>query len=212
MSKARVINIVSECCKMRNGEAPTTYQIAIWWDCLKEYGIEEIEIAFKKAMQNTKGKLVPAHIIDYMPNKSGHPAPEEAWNHLLETLENAGYLTDEMRKSWGACSAMLDKNQHISARVAFLEKYKSLAKDKPPKWSWLVGDPMEFDQLTQLKAQKLLEMEDKGWITETESNRRLTKFSEQCGQKSLTHQTTDPEGIKRIKHMIADGLNKADQN
>lgn len=94
----------------------------------------------------------------------GRPEPDEAWGLMPVEEGQSVVWTDEMAEAFGAAIPLLDGKANISARMAFIAKYKALVSDAKlrgvaVKWSASLG----YDQLGRQHA--LTEAVNKGRIT-----------------------------------------------
>lgn len=196
-------------CKTINGKKPDGELLGVWWSKFEGFKIEDLRNAFSKVTDEDMHRLTPAKLLKHLPSKFGHPGAEEAFSHLLATIDGCGYLSDEMRASWGVCSDHLNRNDRVAARMAFREKYEALVNlaITPPNWSWYKDSSMEFEQEQRTKQEQLIQFKEKGWITEDKMNERLSIISEKFEQPLLPHQT-QKDNLKKIKNMIKIGLNK----
>lgn len=207
-TKERMINLIEQCCLMRNGEKPNEVQNAIWYDCLRGHTAHDIETAFKLVMKNTTGRLTPGLVVKYLPNISGHPGVEEAFNHLVSTINHHGYLTDEIRESWGACSDHLERGDKVAARMGFKEKYQDLINIAgQPKWTWYQSGSIEYDQIEREKKYMLGRLSEKGWISKQEAEERLSIISG-SSEQNLISQEKQKENVLKVKNLIANGLSE----
>ena len=94
------------------------------------------ESAVLSAIQRTRKectRLVLAHIIERIDD--GRPGPEEAWQMIPRDEASSVVWTDEMAEASGG----IDLGDKVAARVAFLERYRSLVSRArndgvPVKW------------------------------------------------------------------------------
>lgn len=207
--KKKFAGMANQAARILNGKEMNQEDLVLWWNLLVDYDLNDIEVAFHKALDDCEGRLVPAKVKKYLPSKFNHPGSEEAFTHLVGVVGSSGYLSDEMREAWGACSDHLDRNDRVAGRMAFKEKYEALIKlaTSNPKWSWYATDRMDYDQVVELKKDRLVQLREKGWMTEKESSERLSLICEQSGTSLLPHQKVNREGLQKVRAMIATTLN-----
>jgi len=142
--------------------------IALMVDDLSEYDEQNLAKALKQLRQKG-GRFTVSAIIDQLPDSSGYPSPEEAWNALPKSEYESGFVCQPMMDGWGACSDSLSRNDYIGARMAFIERYKKSVSDekfaggKPSFW-YLPPDIGTSEQNELAKEQAIVQARTKGWI------------------------------------------------
>lgn len=194
--------------KTINGSKPDGELLAMWWSKFEGYNIADLRKAFSLVTDEDIIRLTPAKLYNHLPSKYGHPGAEEAFTHLINTIDHHGYLSDEIREAWGACSAHLEAKDRVAARMAFKEKYEALVRvaTNRPKWGWYQSSGMDFDDQQREKKFLLGRLGEKGWISKQETSNLLEALSPKQDELLIT-QEKQKENVKAIKNLIASGLN-----
>ena len=121
----------------------------IWWNALSPFELADIRIAFGQHVNGREGKFTPrpAHILQYLDamNPDGRPTPDEAWAMIPRSESESVVMTEEMAEAMRYAQPLLDCNDQVAARRAFLDAYSRIVeKNKltgiPPKWFPSLGD------------------------------------------------------------------------
>lgn len=109
---------------------------------LASYPEEQVLKALVKCRRELKGKLRISDVIDRLDD--GRPGPEEAWAMIPKREEDSVVWTREMAESFGIAIPLIEDGDHIAARMAFIETYKSKCAQSrnngvPVKWEPSLG-------------------------------------------------------------------------
>lgn len=109
---------------------------------LMQYPVEQVLGALVKCRRELKGNLRIAEIIDRLDD--GRPGANEAWAMIPKTESASVVWTDEMTEAYGVALPLIEDGDHVAARMAFIETYKSKCADArnngiPVKWEPSLG-------------------------------------------------------------------------
>lgn len=122
--------------------------IQIYWNALQRYDLAIVRRLLDEHVKASKFMPTVAEILDRVRTADGRPEPEEAWALMPRNESVSVVWTEEMAEAFAVASPLLELGDKIAARMAFLERYKTLlrfARDagKPVKWTPSLGhDPM----------------------------------------------------------------------
>jgi hypothetical protein len=110
---------------------------------LAPYPEDQVLGALDRCRKELRGRLTLSEILTRLDD--GRPGPEEAWamiSHALADERISVVWSDEMALASGPARAIID--DPVAARMAFIERYRSLvqkARDKgePVKWTPSLG-------------------------------------------------------------------------
>ena len=122
--------------------------MAVWWNVLHGYAIEQVRAALSAHVSNTdRGRFAPkpADVIAQIQARDGHPSSEEAWAICASALNDERITivqTEQMRIAFAVALDLHD--DPIAARMAFKEVYQhqlAVARERgqPPHWSASLG-------------------------------------------------------------------------
>lgn len=134
--------------------------VSIWWAALDDVSLEAFEQAATIHIKTSRFAPTPADIRDAAgANRGNYPEPEEAWNKLPKSEYDGGWVCDEMMAGFAACADSLARGDMIAARMAFLERYRSVIRNKKGKPQWWLSRPigMTENQTAHWEEQMLLE-------------------------------------------------------
>lgn len=104
----------------------------------------EIQVlgALARCRKELRGRLTVADIVRRLDD--GRPGPEEAWALMPLNEESTVVWTEEMAGAWGVALPLIEEDDRIAARMAFLESYRERvqrARDAgvPVKWTVSLG-------------------------------------------------------------------------
>jgi hypothetical protein len=125
--------------------------------------------ALARCRKELKGRLTVADVVSRLDD--GRPGPEEAWALMPFNEMNTVVWTEEMAGAWGVARTLIEDDDKIGARMAFLESYRSRvqkARDAatPVKWTVSFGRYVENResavqhavQLGRLTPQRAIEL------------------------------------------------------
>lgn len=195
-------------------------EMQLWWNALEGYPFELVSKAFGIHAQTSERTPVPASIIKHLPDNSGYPSPEEAWNACPKSEKEGGYMCQPMRDALNSCLDSIDRGDLVSARMAFLEKYKSAVADA--KFSglrpvWRYSGPTICTQADKelIHEYAIQDARKRGWIgleqTQQDMNslnsaRMLTadvQVEVSSGAEKYLTQPENKEQAQKIKKMLA---------
>jgi hypothetical protein len=144
------------------GKTATKSSIGIWFEALREFGLDEVRRAFGAHMKDTeRGHFapMPSDIIRHIP--TGHPDPQEAWSMVAAGIADERVtlvMTDEIRAAFFAAVDLADDK--IAARMTFLERYKreianARTEGTKPKWTVSLGFDKEGQEQPITEAIRL---------------------------------------------------------
>lgn len=142
----------------------------IYWNALAEVSLEDYKNAMSLHIRTSKFMPKVADILEAIPDRSGWPDPEEAWNALPKSEYEGGYVNQAMGVAMGASMDSVERGDMVAGRMAFIESYKSeVAKHKRngerPNWWPMYPSYGTHEQKNQIKQQMLLTARDKEWIS-----------------------------------------------
>lgn len=108
---------------------------------LSNYDFNQVHSAIERCMNEISGRLTLAAIKQRIDD--GRPSPEIAWSQCPMNEDTAAVLTEEQHQALCSVSKMLNDGDKIPARMAFIEKYKSLVAEARAN-----GSPVKY-QLTR---------------------------------------------------------------
>lgn len=106
---------------------------------LERYPEKEVIAALSRCRREVKGILTVSDVVSRL--EDGRPGVEEAWSMLPMSESQSAVWTDEMSKAFGAALPLIERGDHIAARMAFKEAYAkavTLARDAGKSVSWNV--------------------------------------------------------------------------
>lgn len=111
-------------------------------DDLARYPEAQVLGALVRCRKELKGRMSPADIITRLAD--GRPGAEEAWAMIPRDEMGSVVWTEEMREAYGVAAPLIAENEPITARMAFLERYRALvqaARDAgvPVRWTASLG-------------------------------------------------------------------------
>lgn len=109
---------------------------------LMQYPVDQVLGALVKCRRELKGNLRIAEIIDRLDD--GRPGANEAWAMIPKDESGSVVWTREMAESFGVAFHLIVDGDHVAARMAFIETYKSkcaAARNDgvPVKWEPSLG-------------------------------------------------------------------------
>ena len=161
-----------------NGKEVTPEVFEIWWNVLGEYSMDQVTAALSVHVKTNKFAPAPADIIGLIPDNLNYLPPEEAWNRVPKSEWEGAFVCDEMMQAAAAASSSLENGNHVAARMAFLESYKSLVANaklhkKPAKY-WFSAPSLGSQEVReQVKELALIEARDRNLIPVEYANQQL---------------------------------------
>jgi hypothetical protein len=125
---------------------------------LARFPEQQILQALTRCRRELKGRLTIADVLTRIDD--GRPGPEEAWAMIPQSEAQSVVWTDEMTEAFGAAYPLIRAGEIIPARMAFLERYKTLVRDArdsgvPVRWIASLGHDADGREAVLLEAQKL---------------------------------------------------------
>ena len=128
------------------GRQITPSVIAVWIECLENYSFEAVRATLTEYLKSPAGKFapLPAHVIEVLQSKDGHPGADEAWAMLPMTEGDTAVWTNEMSQAFFIALPLIESGDMVAARMAFRSAYERLVGEsrragKPPEWSVTLG-------------------------------------------------------------------------
>lgn len=124
--------------------------LEIWWNALAEFPIAAVRAALSGHVKDpVAGKFSPkpSDLIARIQAQDGRPGAEEAWSMMPRDEDTSVVWTEEMAQAFGVAGPLLADGDAIAARMAFLERYRTLVQEardarKPVRWEPSLGhDP-----------------------------------------------------------------------
>lgn len=107
--------------------------------------------ALNRCRKELKGRLTIADVIARL--EDGRPGAEEAWAMLPRDEASSVVWTEEMSAAWGVALPLLHAGDQVAARMAFLERYRTLVQSarehaKQVKWMPSLGtNPLDRERV-----------------------------------------------------------------
>jgi hypothetical protein len=125
---------------------------------LARYPEAQVLEALTRCRRELKGRLTIAEVLSRIDD--GRPGPEEAWAMMPTSEEQSVVWTAEMAGAFGVAFPLMREGDHVAARMAFLETYKTLcrrARDAgtPARWTASLGHDPHAREPVLLEAQRL---------------------------------------------------------
>lgn len=139
------------------GATLSTDAVSIWWGVLENYPLEIVSRTLTQHVKESRFAPKPADVLDVIRSADGRPGPEEAWS-LIPKSEGASVVwTEEMAKAYGSVSDLINRDDLVAARLAFVEQYRTLVRaardaNKPAKWMPTFGHDWRGRELAVLNA------------------------------------------------------------
>lgn len=125
---------------------------------LARYPEAEILSALTRCRRELRGRLTIADVLTRIDD--GRPGPEEAWAMLPQSEADSVVWTDEMRMAHGTAYALIRDGETVAARMAFLERYRTLCREArdagtPVRWEPSLGHDPNGREAVLIEAQRL---------------------------------------------------------
>lgn len=162
---------------------------------LARYPEAQVLEALTRCRRELKGRLTIADVLTRI--YDGRPDPEEAWALMPRDESSSVVWTEEMAQAFGVAYPLIRDGETVSARMAFLERYRTLVREardagRPAKWMPSLGhDPMGRESV-------LLEAA------------RLGRLSQSHVAGLLPHRQDPPQNVAALlPDMSADGKRRS---
>lgn len=93
---------------------------------LDAYPEAQVLGALVRCRKELRGRLTVADIIARLDD--GRPGPEEAWAAIPRDEYGSVVWTDEMRQAFGVALPLIEEDDLVAGRMAFLERYRALVQ------------------------------------------------------------------------------------
>ena len=139
--KKKLLQALTVACEICGTElSPVAIKVMI--KQLDQYEFSQVHNAIERCMNEITGRLTLQKIRERIDD--GRPSPEIAWSQCPMHESESAVLTKEQNLAFCSVASMIDRGKTIQARMAFLEKYKSLvvearSKSEPIKWEFQRG-------------------------------------------------------------------------
>lgn len=132
------VAVTAELCGRTFSEAAARVFVAD----LSRYPEAAVIAALSRCRREVKGILTVSDVVSRL--EDGRPGVEEAWAMIPLTEHQSAVWTEEMSKAFGPCIGLIERGDHIGARMAFKEAYTkavTVARDagKPVSWNVTLG-------------------------------------------------------------------------
>lgn len=150
---------------------PPKQAVEIWWNCFVADPMGDVRRAFGQAVAESTEFLTPGAVRKYMPDRSGYPNPEEAWNTAQKDENTEGaYMTQEMLEAVCAANDSIERGDFIAARKCFIGVYtqkvqESKRERRPANFRYFAPIAIVHAEAQQIEEAATREAEAKGWIT-----------------------------------------------
>jgi len=167
--------------------------------------------ALVKCRRELKGKLRISEVLDRLDD--GRPDANEAWAMIPKSESASVVWTREMAESFGIALPLIEDGDHVAARMAFIESYKSKCADArnngvSVKWEPSLGHDrngrehvllaaVQKGLLTQEHAAKLLPYHE-----QTEFTNKLLNLKKSDGVVSIGEIVSQLEAEKKQLEII----------
>lgn len=126
-------------------------------DDLARYPEASVLEALTRCRRELKGRLTIADVLTRIDD--GRPGPEEAWAMIPHDEASSVVWTEEMAGAFGVASPLIAEGEKVQARMAFLERYKTLIREardagKPVRWTPSLGLDPNAREAVLLEAQR----------------------------------------------------------
>lgn len=161
---------------------------------LAPYPQDQILASLTRCRKEIRGRLTLSDIISRIDD--GRPGPEEAWAMIPRDEYASVVWTNEMAEAWGSAYPLLKVDDVVPARMAFLERYRTIVqknRDFGVPYQWIPS----------------LGTDPHGRVTALEEAERLQRLPAGTALKMLPHLATkgNEDGI-RIEGRSGDGIPK----
>lgn len=108
--------------------------IGLWWNLLQPYDMQAIEKSFADYLRSPDSKFSPPKpggIIELIDNSrsDGRVSANEAWAMVPRSEQDSVVWTDEISQAMEIAQPLLDENDQIGARMAFIGAYDRLVSE-----------------------------------------------------------------------------------
>jgi hypothetical protein len=145
--------------------------VIYWFDLFNQYSIDSFKSALNRAVTETKGRLTPNSVMQFLPCPLGHPTVEEAWNAAPKTERESAYVTDEIMAAISAADDSIARGDMVAARMCFREVYErnineARIMNKPARFWLTEGVGFSEDEKQENRKKALTGAHAKGWISD----------------------------------------------
>lgn len=199
----------------------------LWESMLDGYSMMDIGEALRISLATSRFAPTPADVISRLPDKTGHPTPEIAWQTFPKLPTDGAFVTDQMSEAAGICWDAIESGDKM-ARMAFIEAYKQITdrakiNGERAKWRYSEPDQGSREFRLDLKLQKTHEALAVGKISADQAEEPIKILCSELGksaEKYLPHLNKnllahDPEQQAKIKSRISEAykaIGASDEN
>lgn len=133
--------------------------IQIYWNALLGYELATVRHLLSEHVKASKFMPAVSEILDRIKAADGRPGPEEAWAMIPHDEASSVVWTEEMAEAFGVVNSLLSDGETIQARMAFLERYKTLVREardagRPVRWTPSLGHDSAGREAVLIAAQR----------------------------------------------------------
>lgn len=166
---------------------------------LAVYPENQVLGALVKCRRELKGKLRISDVLDRLDD--GRPEANEAWAMIPKSESASVVWTREMAESFGVAFPLIQDGDHVAARMAFIESYKSKCADArnngiPVKWEPSLGHDING------REHVLLEAVQKGLLAQ-DHVAKLLPYHEQTEFTNKLLNLKKNDGISAIGEIVS---------
>jgi hypothetical protein len=188
---------------LKNGEKNLELeQIKFWWSLFELYTIEAFKGALNRAVIETRGRLTPDKVFQFLPCPLGHPSTEEAWNAAPKSESETAYVTDQIMVAISAADDSIQRGDMISARMCFKEVYeravneaKTANKRAVFRISYGTGNSEQVREEERKKA--ITSAHARGWISDQVYRTKMKAIEKHTGNVASLEDLR--EGLEKRK-------------
>lgn len=155
--------------------------------------------ALEKCRKELKGKLRISDVIDRIDD--GRPGHEESWAMIPKSESASIVWTREMAESFGIALPLIEAGDHVAARMAFIETYKSKCAEArnngtPLKWEPSLGHDRNG------REHVLMDAVERGRLTQNHALSLLPYHEQTAFGNKLLNCKTDESGMSSIGDIV----------
>lgn len=134
--------------------------IQIYWNALIGFDLAIVRHLLSEHVKANKFMPAVSELLDRIKAMDGRPGPEEAWAAIPMNEGGSVVWTDEMAEAFGVAAPLIAEGDKIAARMAFLERYRTLVRDardigKPIHWTPSLGCDVGDRERALIEAARL---------------------------------------------------------
>lgn len=220
--RAEFYRCLSLAMSAKGGDDLTKDLVIYWFELFEKYSIDTFKTALNRAVTETKGRLTPNSVMQFLPCPFGHPTVEEAWNAAPKSESETAYVTDQIMAALSAASDSIARGDLVAARMCFKEVYERAVNDarlmNQRARFWLTEGSGNSEEVSRENRQRAITAAHaRGWISDnvlkTKLKRvenfggnvaRLEDFSKGLEERRLSA----AKNISKIRAMLNGGDNE----